>query len=55
VLSSSNFAQHMEVCVLLFRVFHRSEKKFGDELEKKDTEIPLSVHWVYLYEFEMHI
>jgi hypothetical protein len=31
------------------------KKELGDELRKKDTEIPLSVHWVYLYEFGMHI
>jgi hypothetical protein len=31
------------------------KKELDDELRKKDTEIPLSVHWVYLYEFGMHI
>jgi hypothetical protein len=31
------------------------KKELGDELRKKDTKILLSVHWIYLYEFEMHI
>jgi hypothetical protein len=25
------------------------KKELGDELRKKDTEIPLSVHWGYIY------
>jgi hypothetical protein len=33
------------VCATLFRASHRPEKELDDELRKKDTEIPLSVHW----------
>jgi hypothetical protein len=32
-------------CATLFRASHRPKKELGDELRKKDTEIPLSVHW----------
>jgi hypothetical protein len=42
VLRSRNLFRR---CATLFRASHRPEKELDDELRKKDTEIPLSVHW----------
>jgi hypothetical protein len=66
-MSGRNITEEIHLCL---RGYHASQyatvrpfftsltalkKKLDDELRKKDTEIPLSVHWVYLYEFGMHI
>jgi hypothetical protein len=40
-----SLAMSMPLCATIFRASHRPEKELDDELRKKDTEIPLSVHW----------
>jgi hypothetical protein len=40
----TKFAYFLPLCAILFRASHRPEKELGDELRKKDMEIPLSVH-----------
>jgi hypothetical protein len=44
-LTVNGFNNFIRSCATLFRAPHRPEEELSDELRKKDTKIPLSVHW----------
>jgi hypothetical protein len=43
-------------CATLFRASHRPERELGDELRKKNTDIPLSVYWgIFIWIWNAHL